>query len=41
VLFKSVGLALQEVVIAEMLYEFAKQLGLGIEKTASIVPVSK
>ena len=41
VLFKSVGLALQEVVIAEMLYEFAKQLGLGIDNPASIVPVSK
>jgi len=41
VLYKSVGSALQDVVIAEMLYERAKELGLGIELPASIVPVSK
>jgi ornithine cyclodeaminase/alanine dehydrogenase-like protein (mu-crystallin family) len=41
VLYKSVGSALQDVVIAEMLYERAKQQGLGIDQPASIVPVSK
>jgi len=41
VLYKSVGSALQDVVIAEMLYERAKQLGLGIDQPASIAPVSK
>lgn len=41
VLYKSVGSALQDVVIAEMLYERAKQQGVGIDQPASIVPVSK
>jgi ornithine cyclodeaminase/alanine dehydrogenase-like protein (mu-crystallin family) len=41
VLYKSVGSALQDVVIAQALYERAKQQGLGIELPASIVPVSK
>jgi len=41
VLYKSVGSALQDVVIAEMLYERAKQLALGIDQPASIAPVSK
>ncbi|WLH14755.1 NAD(P)-binding domain-containing protein [Pseudomonas hefeiensis] len=41
VLYKSVGSALQDVVIAQMLYERAKQQGLGIDLPASIVPVSK
>ncbi|MGX1186430.1 alanine dehydrogenase [Pseudomonas sp. F-14 TE3623] len=41
VLYKSVGSALQDVVIAEMLYERAKQQGLGIDQPASIVPISK
>ncbi|WP_426139449.1 ornithine cyclodeaminase family protein [Pseudomonas sp. DWP3-1-2] len=41
VLYKSVGSALQDVVIAEMLYARARQQGLGIDQPASIVPVSK
>ncbi|QHF03252.1 NAD(P)-binding domain-containing protein [Pseudomonas asturiensis] len=41
VLYKSVGSALQDVVIAQALYERARQQGLGIELPASIVPVSK
>lgn len=41
VLYKSVGSALQDVVIAQVLYERARQQGLGIELPASIVPVSK
>jgi ornithine cyclodeaminase/alanine dehydrogenase-like protein (mu-crystallin family) len=41
VLYKSVGSALQDVVMAEMLYERAKQQGIGIDQLTSIVPVSK
>ncbi|AOE68282.1 ornithine cyclodeaminase [Pseudomonas fluorescens] len=41
VLYKSVGSALQDVVIAQVLYERARQQGLGLELPASIVPVSK
>jgi ornithine cyclodeaminase/alanine dehydrogenase-like protein (mu-crystallin family) len=41
VLYKSVGSALQDVVIAQALYERARQQGLGIELPASIIPVSK
>lgn len=41
VLYKSVGSALQDVVIAEMLYERAKQQSVGIDLPASIIPVSK
>ena len=41
VLYKSVGSALQDVVIAEMLYARALQQGVGIDQPASIVPVSK
>ncbi|MCT8962776.1 NAD(P)-binding domain-containing protein [Pseudomonas veronii] len=41
VLYKSVGSALQDVVLAQALYERARQQGLGIELPASIVPVSK
>jgi ornithine cyclodeaminase/alanine dehydrogenase-like protein (mu-crystallin family) len=41
VLYKSVGSALQDVVIAEMLFVRAKQRGLGVQLPASIVPVAK
>lgn len=41
VLYKSVGSALQDVVLAQALYERARHQGLGIELPASIVPVSK
>lgn len=41
VVYKSVGSALQDVVIAEMLFERAKALGLGVELPVSIVPVGK
>ena len=41
VLYKSVGSALQDVVIAEMLLARAKQQGLGVHLPASIVPVAK
>lgn len=41
VIYKSVGSALQDVVISEMLFERAKASGLGIVLPASIVPVSK
>lgn len=41
VLYKSVGSALQDIVIAEMLLARAKQQGRGVELPASIVPVSK
>lgn len=41
VLYKSVGSALQDIVIAEMLYARARQQGRGVELPASIVPVSK
>lgn len=41
VLYKSVGSALQDIVIAEMLFEHAKAQGLGVLLPASIVPVSK
>jgi ornithine cyclodeaminase/alanine dehydrogenase-like protein (mu-crystallin family) len=41
VIYKSVGSALQDVVIAEMLLERAKANGLGIALPVSIVPVTK
>jgi ornithine cyclodeaminase/alanine dehydrogenase len=41
VLYKSVGSALQDVVIAEMLLSRAKQQGRGVPLPASIVPVAK
>lgn len=40
-LYKSVGSALQDVVIAEMLLDRARQLGLGITLPQSIQPVAK
>lgn len=41
VLYKSVGSALQDIVIAEMLLASAREQGLGVSLPASIVPVSK
>jgi len=41
VIYKSVGSALQDVVIAEMLFERAQDQGLGTVLPASIVPVAK
>jgi ornithine cyclodeaminase/alanine dehydrogenase-like protein (mu-crystallin family) len=41
VLYKSVGSALQDIVVAEMLLARARQLGLGMTLPASIVPISK
>lgn len=41
VIYKSVGSALQDVVIAELLFERARAEGLGIALPASIVPVAK
>lgn len=41
VLYKSVGSALQDVVIAEMLFARAKQQGRGVPLPASIVPIAK
>jgi alanine dehydrogenase len=41
VLYKSVGSALQDIVVAEMLLARARQLGLGTALPASIVPVAK
>ena len=41
VLYKSVGSALQDIVIAEMLLDSARQLGRGVALPASIVPISK
>lgn len=41
VLYKSVGSALQDIVVAEMLFARARQQGLGIALPASIVPVAK
>jgi ornithine cyclodeaminase/alanine dehydrogenase-like protein (mu-crystallin family) len=41
VLYKSVGSALQDIVVAEMLLARARQLGLGVALPASIVPVAK
>lgn len=41
VLYKSVGSALQDVVVAEMLFARAKQLGLGTVLPVSIAPVAK
>jgi alanine dehydrogenase len=41
VIYKSVGSALQDVVIAEMLFERARARGLGIALPSSIVPVAK
>lgn len=40
-LYKSVGSALQDIAVAEMLLARARQLGLGIALPASIVPISK
>lgn len=41
VIYKSVGSALQDVVIAEMLLSRARERGLGTEMKSTIVPVSK
>lgn len=41
VLYKSVGSALQDIVVAEMLLARARLLGLGVALPASIVPISK
>lgn len=41
VLYKSVGSALQDVVVAEMLLARARQLGRGVEMPVSIAPVAK
>jgi ornithine cyclodeaminase/alanine dehydrogenase len=41
VLYKSVGSALQDIVVAEMLFARARQQGRGVELPASIVPVAK
>lgn len=41
VLYKSVGSALQDIAVAEMLLARARQLGLGLALPASIVPISK
>lgn len=41
VLYKSVGSALQDIVVAEMLLARARQFGLGLVLPASIVPISK
>jgi ornithine cyclodeaminase/alanine dehydrogenase-like protein (mu-crystallin family) len=41
VLYKSVGSALQDIVIAEMLLARARQQGRGVALPASIVPVAK
>ena len=41
VLYKSVGSALQDIAVAEMLLARARQLGLGVVLPASIVPISK
>jgi len=41
VLYKSVGSALQDIVIAELLLARARQQGLGVPLPASIVPVAK
>lgn len=41
VLYKSVGSALQDIVVAEMLLARARQLGRGVDLPASIVPVAK
>ena len=41
VLYKSVGSALQDVVVAEMLLARARQLGRGVEMPVSIAPIGK
>ena len=41
VLYKSVGSALQDIVVAEMLLARARQLGLGAALPATIVPIAK
>jgi ornithine cyclodeaminase/alanine dehydrogenase-like protein (mu-crystallin family) len=41
VLYKSVGSALQDIVVAEMLFARARQQGRGVALPASIVPVAK
>ncbi|SFV09271.1 ornithine cyclodeaminase family protein [Pseudoduganella namucuonensis] len=41
VLYKSVGSALQDVVIAEMLFALARERGLGVTLPATIAPVAK
>ena len=40
-IYKSVGSALQDIAVAEMLLARARQQGLGVELPASIVPISK
>ena len=40
-LFKSVGSALQDVVVAEMIYQLALEQGLGTDLPQTIVPVLK
>jgi len=41
VLYKSVGSALQDVVIAEMLFARAQQTGIGTHLASTIAPVAK
>jgi alanine dehydrogenase len=41
VVYKSVGSALQDIVVAEMLLARARQLGLGVELPVSILPIAK
>jgi ornithine cyclodeaminase/alanine dehydrogenase len=41
VLYKSVGSALQDIVVAEMLLARARQLGRGVELPVSILPIAK
>jgi ornithine cyclodeaminase/alanine dehydrogenase-like protein (mu-crystallin family) len=41
VLYKSVGSALQDIVVAEMLFARARQQGMGVPLPASIVPIKK
>jgi len=41
VLYKSVGSALQDIVVAEMLLARARQLGVGVELPVSILPIAK
>lgn len=41
VLYKSVGSALQDIVVAEILFARARQFGRGVDMPASIVPIAK
>ncbi|PTT80809.1 ornithine cyclodeaminase, partial [Pelomonas sp. HMWF004] len=41
VVYKSVGSALRDIAVAEMLLARARQLGRGYEMPVSVVPVSK